>query len=175
MNARVVASLIVAASLFPFCIAAQEINPCLIPPPPFALTEANRLGAGDIRRAFSGRTNEHVRRPNPAAFAARPGGPPWTERYITIEWRPDGSFFYRCEEVRRGGGALRPCQNPNPRAAQASDIGTWRVAGKLLCYTFSWRGAEGERCVSVHRQESRVVTRSVSGGWTCVEGEVHFK
>jgi hypothetical protein len=169
-------SLVIVVTLLSDRIAAQEINPCLIPPPPFALTEANRLGDAEIRRAFAGRTNEHVRRPNPAAFADRRTGAPWRERYLAIEWRTDGSFFYRCEEVPHGETAPRPClPAPGGRGAGASDIGTWRVANRLLCYTFSWAGTHSERCISVHRQDGRTVARSASGGWTCVEGEIHFK
>ena len=157
--------LALCAGLAPAAANAQSpLQACVVGPPSFAATSANRLTCQTIDALRAKQTLVFQR---PAR--QRPG---CEFRYSVPPDRGDGSFVVLCEVRCQGRHDWQVCQTGGELPGRTTGVGT--CSGDIVCTRAIGIRAGAESCVTYHREGDRYAIAWVSGGRTCAEGDVSF-
>lgn len=147
----------------PGAAVAQNPSDCIIPPPPFELTERNRVSPERFRREVVERKTFVFER----RHKSRP-----LEIRMSQRYRSDGSTNAFCHNRFGTRREWTPC--PVEGIASGRLIGVWTVSGRNICERFVEFRQTREACYTLHEQGGQWAFKHVSGA-LCMEGPVSLE
>lgn len=168
----IVCGLLALAGATPAAAQGQE-SLCVMQPPSFTPTRANRLSCEDVLKL---RQTHHMvairsvqKRPNCQSRHTR----------LSID-RRDGSFVQTCEVKCNATGRFqgfdwKPCGTADDRnRAGVRTTGVGTCNGGVWCGAALGLYGEAEACHAIHREGDRYAVVHVRGQPTCWDGDVTF-
>ena len=144
--------------------AQSPLQICVVNPPSFATTAANRLDCQAIDALRARQTMIFQRQDRRRAQCEL--------RYTVPPDRGDGSFVVLCEVRCLGQHGWQACQGNGEFPGRTAGIGT--CSDSVVCTRAIGIRAGAESCVSYHREGDRIALAWVRGGRSCAEGDVSF-